>query len=119
MWGAEPALRWKARGIWHSATWAEYLSAARALGLALADLGVARGEVVTLLAENRPEWLYADMGAQVRRRVRRCAGYKLIPKAVPAAAAQPSQRRKGAQQVRCRNVRAPQQAGARVARNAR
>ena len=67
MWGAEPALRWKARGIWHSATWAEYLSAARALGLALADLGVARGEVVTLLAENRPEWLYADMGAQVRR----------------------------------------------------
>ena len=64
MWGAEPALRWKARGIWHSATWAEYLSAARALGLALADLGVARGEVVTLLAENRPEWLYADMGAQ-------------------------------------------------------
>ncbi len=64
MWGADPALRWKARGIWHSATWADYLAAARAVGLALADLGLARGEVVTLLAENRPEWLYADMGAQ-------------------------------------------------------
>ena len=64
MWHAAPALRWKARGIWHSATWAEYLDAACAVGLALADLGVARGEVVTVLAENRPEWLYADMGAQ-------------------------------------------------------
>ena len=64
MWGASPALRWKARGIWHSASWADYLAAARAVGLALADLGVAKGQVVTLLAENRPEWLYADMGAQ-------------------------------------------------------
>ncbi|MFN0163753.1 MAG: AMP-dependent synthetase/ligase [Burkholderiales bacterium] len=63
-WGDDPALRWKTRGIWKSATWGEYYANARALGLALADAGVARGQVVTVLAENRPEWLYADMGAQ-------------------------------------------------------
>ncbi|MBL8382888.1 MAG: long-chain fatty acid--CoA ligase [Burkholderiales bacterium] len=63
-WGDDPALRWKARGIWHSATWGAYYDGARAVGLALAAAGVARGEVVTVLAENRPEWLYADLGAQ-------------------------------------------------------
>ena len=63
-WGETPALRWKARGIWHSASWRDYYESARAIGLALADAGVARGEVVTVLSENRPEWLYADLGAQ-------------------------------------------------------
>ncbi|MBL8380122.1 MAG: long-chain fatty acid--CoA ligase [Burkholderiales bacterium] len=63
-WGADPALRWKTRGIWKSASWNDYYANARAVGLALADAGVGRGEVVTVLAENRPEWLYADMGAQ-------------------------------------------------------
>ena len=63
-WAELPALRWKARGIWHLATWGEYYANARAVGLALAELGIARGEVVTVLAENRPEWLYVDMGAQ-------------------------------------------------------
>jgi long-chain acyl-CoA synthetase len=63
-WGEDSALRWKARGIWKSATWGEYYANARAFGLSLGEAGVTRGEVVTVLAENRPEWLYADMGAQ-------------------------------------------------------
>ena len=63
-WQSLPALRHKARGIWHSATWAEYYSAARAIGLSLAAAGCKPGDVVTVLSENRPEWLYADMGAQ-------------------------------------------------------
>ncbi len=63
-WAQRPALRHKRRGIWHTASWNEYWESARAAGLALAALGVARGEVVTVLAENRPEWLYVDMGTQ-------------------------------------------------------
>ncbi|PTX04151.1 AMP-dependent synthetase/ligase [Pararhodobacter aggregans] len=63
-WAAMPALRHKRRGLWQSLTWAEYYAQARALGLALADLGVRRGEVVAVLAENRPEWVIADIGAQ-------------------------------------------------------
>ena len=63
-WADRAALRHKRRGLWESTTWSVYLENARAIGLALADLGVARGQVICVLAENRPEWLVADMGAQ-------------------------------------------------------
>ncbi|MFC7461398.1 AMP-dependent synthetase/ligase [Hydrogenophaga defluvii] len=63
-WADRPALRRKHRGLWQSATWAEYYAHARAIGLQLAELGLSRGSVVCVLAENRPEWLYVDMGAQ-------------------------------------------------------
>ena len=63
-WGSQPALRHKQKGIWSSTTWAGYYESARAVGLALDALGVQRGEAIAVLSENRPEWLYADMGAQ-------------------------------------------------------
>jgi long-chain acyl-CoA synthetase len=63
-WAADPALRHKCKGIWSSTSWAEYYAQARAVGLALAALGLARGDAIAVLSENRPEWLYADMGAQ-------------------------------------------------------
>ncbi len=63
-WAALPALRYKQRGLWQTTTWGEYYGHARATGLALQALGMERGQVVCVLAENRPEWLYVDMGAQ-------------------------------------------------------
>ncbi|HXC40861.1 MAG TPA: AMP-binding protein [Burkholderiales bacterium] len=63
-WAQRPALRHKQRGIWHSYTWSQYYDSARAVGLALAALGLGRGDAIAILSENRPEWLYADMGAQ-------------------------------------------------------
>jgi long-chain acyl-CoA synthetase len=63
-WATHPALRRKQKGVWHSVDFATYYARARAIGLWLADIGIARGEVVTVLAENRPEWVYADLGAQ-------------------------------------------------------
>jgi len=63
-WASQPALRRKRRGLWQSTTWAEYFERARAIGLRLQALGLPRGAVVCVLAENRPEWLYVDMGAQ-------------------------------------------------------
>jgi len=63
-WADRPALRRKQKGIWYSVTWAGYYERARAVGLALADLGCGRGDAITILAENRPEWVYADMGGQ-------------------------------------------------------
>jgi len=59
-----PALRHKRRGIWAGVTWSAYYEEARAIGLALADAGVQPGEVVSMLCENRPEWLFVDLGAQ-------------------------------------------------------
>ena len=64
MWADQPALRRKERGIWYTVSWRQYYERARAIGLALSERGLQRGDVVAVLAENRPEWLYADMGAQ-------------------------------------------------------
>ena len=63
-WENEPALRHKRRGLWQTTHWVDYFQNARAVGLALVAMGLQRGDVVCVLAENRPEWLYADMGAQ-------------------------------------------------------
>lgn len=63
-WGDKPALRYKRRGIWRTTTWAEYFDRARSIGLELHDLGLKRGDVVSILSANRPEWLLFEMGAQ-------------------------------------------------------
>lgn len=63
-WPDLPALRHKKKGIWHTVTWSGYFEQARAVGLALRDQGLQAGQTVAILSENRPEWLYADMGAQ-------------------------------------------------------
>lgn len=62
-WADLPALRWKERGLWRTASWAEYYARARVAGLVLADLGCRRGDVVAILSENRTEWAYAAFGA--------------------------------------------------------
>jgi long-chain acyl-CoA synthetase len=53
----------KMNGVWLGATWNEYYDRARAVGLGLWSLGVRKGNMVSLLSENRLEWLYADMGS--------------------------------------------------------
>ncbi|MBL4906684.1 MAG: AMP-binding protein, partial [Sneathiella sp.] len=56
------AMREKDLGIWRTITWAEYGVNARAVGLGLVSLGLQRGEIVSILSDNNPEWLYFDMG---------------------------------------------------------
>jgi long-chain acyl-CoA synthetase len=63
-WAAQAALRHKKKGIWASTSWSEYFERAGAIGMALHGLGLQRGEAIAILSENRPEWLYADLGAQ-------------------------------------------------------
>ena len=62
--GARTAHREKHLGIWHAFSWADYWNHARWLGMGLRKLGLARGEVVSILSEDRKEWLYADLGIQ-------------------------------------------------------
>ena len=82
-WADQSALRCKRRGLWQTVSWTGYLERARAIGLALADLGLRRGEVICVLAENRPEWLYADMGAQCMGMI----GNGIYPTSSPAQVA--------------------------------
>jgi long-chain acyl-CoA synthetase len=56
------AFREKHLGIWRATSWREYGERARAVGMGLVKLGLRRGDVVSVLAETVPEWLYADMG---------------------------------------------------------
>ncbi len=56
------AMREKDLGIWRSISWADYGRRARSVGLGLVSLGLQRGETVSILSDNNPEWLYTDMG---------------------------------------------------------
>ena len=58
-----PALYHKHGGSYHPISWGEYGSRARRFGQALIANGVAHGTPVTILSNNRPEWLIADVGA--------------------------------------------------------
>ncbi len=58
------ALRRKRLGLWEAITWEQYAEQARLVAHALMALGVEPGERVGLVGENRPEWLFADMGIQ-------------------------------------------------------
>jgi long-chain acyl-CoA synthetase len=58
------ALRHKRLGRWEEVTWGEYAERTARIGVAFVELGVRAGDRVAILADNRPEWLYADLGAQ-------------------------------------------------------
>ena len=60
--GSRIALEKKLNGKWDSVSWEDYYKRAAYVGLALKDMGLQKGDRVSLLSENRLEWLYADMG---------------------------------------------------------
>ena len=59
--GSRPALRYKRYGLYHDLTWEDYRAESLAVAAALVDAGLEPGDRVGLLAENRIEWLIADM----------------------------------------------------------
>ncbi|MBO9449644.1 long-chain fatty acid--CoA ligase [Tropicibacter sp. R16_0] len=62
--GDRTAHREKDFGIWKTYSWSDYWTHAKWLGMALRKLGLQRGEVVSILSEDRKEWAYADLGIQ-------------------------------------------------------
>src|SRR5436305_1774278 len=60
--GPRPALRFKQHGLYHDYPWERYQADARACAAALVDAGLRPGDRVGLFAENRLEWLIADVG---------------------------------------------------------
>jgi len=55
------ALRQKVFGIWEDISWREYGRCVRETACGLMDLGLEKGACVSIIGENRPEWLYADL----------------------------------------------------------
>ena len=64
LWSVNTALRAKEYGIWQEISWREYGQKARYVALALIALGLEKGDRVAIICENKPEWLYSDMGIQ-------------------------------------------------------
>ncbi len=60
--GDAVAMREKELGIWRSISWRQYGLRAKHVGLGLVALGVRPKDVVSVIAENCPEWLYTDLG---------------------------------------------------------
>ena len=64
LYGARPAYREKAFGIWQSWTWAQTLDEVRCFAIGLARLGLERGETVAIIGDNRPHLYWAFAAAQ-------------------------------------------------------
>jgi long-chain acyl-CoA synthetase len=63
-WPQRPALREKWRGLWREYTWREYLRQVMGFAEALRLQGLGPGDRTAIVADNRPEWLFADLGSQ-------------------------------------------------------
>ncbi|MCZ2257361.1 AMP-binding protein [Sporosarcina sp. G11-34] len=62
----EVALRQKDLGIWNEITWGEYYHTVERLAIALSkNFDFESGEKLAVIGENRPQWLYSQMAAQV------------------------------------------------------
>ncbi|HWA53678.1 MAG TPA: AMP-binding protein, partial [Solirubrobacterales bacterium] len=61
--GNSPAVRFKQDGAWVDRSYAEVLEISRSLSLGLIDLGVKKGDKVSILGNTRPEWTYFDFAA--------------------------------------------------------
>ncbi|MDR5708825.1 MAG: AMP-binding protein [Armatimonadota bacterium] len=59
------ALQHKRRGLWQPVTWEEYGRSAEEIARGLVALGLQRGEAAAIIGQNRPEWLFCDMGIQL------------------------------------------------------
>ena len=60
--GDRVAMREKDLGIWRGISWREYGQRARRVGMGLVALGLNPRDVVSIISDNRPEWLYTDLG---------------------------------------------------------
>jgi long-chain acyl-CoA synthetase len=57
------AMREKEFGIWNAFTWADYQTRVKRMALGMQALGLARGETVALIGNNRPEWIWGEIAA--------------------------------------------------------
>jgi len=62
--GEAVALREKKKGLWRRISWNEYYSHVRNFCLGLKSFGLQKGDRVSILGDNCPEWLYADLATQ-------------------------------------------------------
>jgi long-chain acyl-CoA synthetase len=65
--GDSVAMRKKEFGLWHDISWNDYYKMATHVGSALISMGLEKGDCVSIIGDNCPEWVVIDMAVQ-------CAG---------------------------------------------
>jgi long-chain acyl-CoA synthetase len=60
--GPRAAIRFKHLGLYRDLSWNDYLARSLACAASLVEAGIQTGDRIGLVAENRLEWLIADMG---------------------------------------------------------
>ncbi len=63
-WGDRVAMRKKAYGLWHDITWNQYDHYVSCVAYALISMGLKKGECASIIGDNCPEWVFADIGIQ-------------------------------------------------------
>ncbi len=58
------AMRKKEFGLWHDISWKAYAEKVRQVGAALMAMGLQKGEAVSIIGDNCPEWVFISLGAQ-------------------------------------------------------
>ncbi len=61
------ALREKEFGIWQTFTWEDYYNHVKYFALGLKALGFEQGDKISIISDNRPEWVFAELAAQSLR----------------------------------------------------
>ncbi|NCC24388.1 MAG: long-chain fatty acid--CoA ligase [Deltaproteobacteria bacterium] len=59
-----PALREKEWGLWQTYTWKQYRDVTAEFAGGLEAMGFGQGDILILIGDNRPEWLWAEVAAQ-------------------------------------------------------
>ncbi len=65
--GDRVAMRKKAYGLWHDISWNEYFQQTQRIASALISMGLEKGDCVSIIGDNCPEWVFINMSVQ-------CAG---------------------------------------------
>ncbi|MFH2220457.1 MAG: AMP-binding protein [Pseudomonadota bacterium] len=65
--GDRVAMRKKAYGLWHDISWNEYFKQTQCIASALISMGLEKGDCVSIIGDNCPEWVVISMSVQ-------CAG---------------------------------------------
>ncbi|MGE4299552.1 MAG: AMP-binding protein [Desulfovibrionaceae bacterium] len=62
--GTRAALREKEWGVWQPVSWHDHARITAEFAAGLRSLGLGRGDIVVLIGDNRPEWLWAELAIQ-------------------------------------------------------
>jgi long-chain acyl-CoA synthetase len=63
--GSSLALREKQKGLWRRTSWRDYFETARLAAIGFCALGFQPGDRVAVAGDDSPQWLFADLGAQM------------------------------------------------------